>query len=774
VSEEEFGNENVIQPLRIKFDSACSKCMSGVPGRISDPSEPDTTIKIYGFNNSNSMVSQVGINDDGKEEFYVPTMPTDLVLLSSYSYASEGAAVLFPEDGAVYKLNETQREELIDFLQKFPKITALKVVNRTYEVAQSTQEFAHSSTATKYFNSKVHVSNTTERILATLLTGLSFSDLYSMKENGSVEGIPRDITMETLNTFSRKYGRTPDVVQLARPNLAGNTKGYMAAPPQLTHVGQRVEADFFTTDFNYDVKEPNGRIKSSKIPTLGGATFGFVSVDAYSGFVHGRLTNSTANAVEHVKWVNDLYSTFDHTIDLFAGDKGIIGESSYQVMTPSTQKYLNENNILFEVAEPYCHNHGGAYIEEVIKSIKELIRFGIYYILKNPNFKESKFTTFQIYQLWGELFYWAISVINLKSCPKNSTVTKYFVFYGNKPDLRNIRLLPIFSFLMVLRRSGNDLQSKRDFWQRGLYVGPSQSVKGAVRVAVLTNGKVKIITSTAIKCISDGGDINPYKHVDHFLQQELNSVPHQEDITPVSHGDSDDAEIASLQGRVPSLNSNSTNADHTAQTELGGVNTREESKEDYEQIREESEEDYEQIIPGIPNISSKKSPIHVATTSKNQEIYDQNIKKWGTRAERYAKRIHTASELIAALSMESYKKENITPTTKPTTTALNMDFEECLFIDWTTHDEDSYYLDLGSNQIIFFENMMEENSGKNEILLSEVSEFSARAVTTGVPKISYKLWQIQFGEMRLDWSLKPLRQFQAVWYQFTPTLQKRT
>jgi hypothetical protein len=108
----------------------------------------------------------------------------------------------------------------------------------------------------------------------------------------------------------------------------------------------------------------------------------------------------------------------------------------------------------------------------------------------------TKFTQLQIYQLWGELFNWAIVVINLKPSPKNSTVTRYFLFYGRKPDLRTLRLLPIFSIILAYRRpdskkTGSDLQSRRAWWQRGLYIGPSQDVHGAVRVAVLTLQMVK-------------------------------------------------------------------------------------------------------------------------------------------------------------------------------------------------------------------------------------------------------------------------------------------
>jgi hypothetical protein len=45
-------------------------------------------------------------------------------------------------------------------------------------------------------------------------------------------------------------------------------------------------------------------------------------------------------------------------------------------------------------------------------------------------------------------------------------------------------------------------------WQLGLYVGPSPSVPGAIRAAVLINGDVHIITTSAIKGVSDGGQVS--------------------------------------------------------------------------------------------------------------------------------------------------------------------------------------------------------------------------------------------------------------------------
>ena len=79
----------------------------------------------------------------------------------------------------------------------------------------------------------------------------------------------------------------------------------------------------------------------------------------------------------------------------------------------------------------------------------------------------------QIFKLCGELFYWALVVINLKPAFNDPAITKYQAYYQKKPDLRMIRLLPIFSVLLyVYRHAANaELNSQHDFWQLGLYVG---------------------------------------------------------------------------------------------------------------------------------------------------------------------------------------------------------------------------------------------------------------------------------------------------------------
>ena len=347
-----------------------------------------------------------------------------------------------------------------------------------------------------------------------------------MTNNAAVSGLPQDLTATALHSFENKYGRTPDVLQLAFPDLSGNAKGYFAPKPILTHCGQRIEADFFEAEFNdltsvNDTTEPpltsTQRSKLRKLRSYGGATAAYVYIDVYSGCVDGILVNSMAKPLPLVQATVKAFKAKGHKVEVFSADQGVLSQSLFRVAIPEVQKYLIDiENIVPECGEAYNHNNGTPYIEHVVRQVKELQRFAVLYILRNPNFQHFKFTRIQIFKLWGELFYWALIIINLKPALfNNPKITKYEAYHQKKPDLRMIRLLPIFSVLYVYRHAANDeLNSQHDFWQLGLYVGPSSSVPGAIRAAVLINKRLHIITTTAIKGVSDGGHVAIYPTTD--------------------------------------------------------------------------------------------------------------------------------------------------------------------------------------------------------------------------------------------------------------------
>ena len=423
---------------------------------------------VKGFNNTSSSVAATGFNTDSKPELYVPGMPEDLVLLCAADYTNSGATILLPNEGYVLSLSPEQQHFLREFAQQNDIIKTLTVNNNTYEVAPDpiSSQVAYNSTATKYFNSKVNVSTAQERILSTLLTGLTFRDLLFLTNNDAVSGLPRDLTATALHSFENKYGRTPDVLQLAFPDLSGNAKGYFAPKPILTHCGQRIEADFFEPEFNDltsidDTSEApltsTQRAKLRKIKSFGGAIAGYAYIDVYTGCADGILVNSMAKPLPLVKATVQSFKAKGHKVEVFSADQGVISQSLFRVAIPEVQKYLREDeNIVPECGEAYNHNNGTPYIEHLIRQIKELQRFAVLYILRNPNFKDFKFTRVQIFKLWGELYYWALMIINLKPAFNDPTITKYQAFHQKKPDLRMIRLLPIFSVLYVHRHAAND------------------------------------------------------------------------------------------------------------------------------------------------------------------------------------------------------------------------------------------------------------------------------------------------------------------------------
>jgi hypothetical protein len=95
----------------VKFDTACSRNMSGTTERIDNAVSNTNNIRIQGFNGTTSNVDAVGINADGKLEYYVSSMPTHLTLLRAHDYVKDGAAVLFPNDGVVLRLTDTERSK---------------------------------------------------------------------------------------------------------------------------------------------------------------------------------------------------------------------------------------------------------------------------------------------------------------------------------------------------------------------------------------------------------------------------------------------------------------------------------------------------------------------------------------------------------------------------------------------------------------------------------------------------------------------------------------
>jgi hypothetical protein len=178
-----------------------------------------------------------------------------------------------------------------------------------------------------------------------------------MTTNASVLGMPRDITPQSLHSFENKYGRTPDILQLAFPDLGGNKKGYFAPKKPLTRCGERIEADFFEPEFNdidYNLPPPDTQNppdtprprskKLKKLQSFGGATAGYVYIDVYSGYVNGILVTSMKQPLTLVQSTIKAQTSRGYVPSTFAADQGILSQALFRVSTPAVQKYLSEHN----------------------------------------------------------------------------------------------------------------------------------------------------------------------------------------------------------------------------------------------------------------------------------------------------------------------------------------------------------------------------------------------------------------------------------------------
>ena len=530
-----------------KFDSGASRCMSGDPSRLLSVQSNKKHVQIVGFNNTRSEPTSCGLNADNKEEYYVSDMPSNLTLLCANAYCQDGCAVLFADDGLVLRMSKSELSDLKDFISKYPVAKSLKVRNRTYEVdnklcvavddrvecshSVAVDEVAFQGTASRFFNTKVNVSNQTERILTLLMTGLSFRDWHMHVKHGSLGGIPPDLTLHGLNRFEYRYGRTPDIVQLANPVNIRDSSGLREDRAEPTCPGQRIEIDCLYSDYNVRESVPSldnksVTLRTRKLPTHGGAIAGAVCVDCYSSFVHGRLLKSVSHPEIFVEGFLSRLKLDDVLVCTLAADGGVVTNSMFQVLTTKVEALCKKWNVkTIERSEPYSHARITGSVEREIGVIKPLIRLAITLILRNPNFPVLGFTPLMIFKLWGEFFLWAIIIINLKPCPRKPTKSRYEVYHNKVPNMQDIRLLPIGCVIVIVRPYGIDGEftsgvfDNRTGGQIGIYVGPSMITPGCVRVAVVSRGRLMIVTTSNFRSASDGGGLNIYPHVERGVER---------------------------------------------------------------------------------------------------------------------------------------------------------------------------------------------------------------------------------------------------------------
>ena len=595
--------------VREILDSGASHSMSGDVRRIK--AKEAVNVAIRGFNNSRSAADSKGLNSDGIMELFIPSMPEDLVLLCLHDYAKRGCVLLTEFGGKVFNLNPSQQEAIERYMSSFPSMLNLEVQNGVYVVdrtpsdnyeqhrASANAEEAFwsgiSYRAGLYFNGRVNYNTVSERILGLLLSGLSFAAIRSAVKHKSIGGVHPDITLESLIRYEREHGRSPDVVQMALAHQIGNQKAFERQKEPLSRVGQRIELDAFTWDANdrapRESKKQSRQHLSSveraqeelldndeegtyserkrvdKLKERGGADHCEIFMDCYSGKVFGKLRKPGSKALDGVKECVATLQALGVKIEKFAADSGYLSDSQYRVFTSDVVAHLRECNIEIERAEAYNHSIGTAYIENMVGLIKKQMRLAYRYVEMNTNMKKLAFKQLDILKLWGEIFHWAMNVINLTPSVKVASMTREEAFSGVQPNIQQNRLLPIFSTVLVWkgvpkrrrRVSGKGKEKElqySDYYDQpsyvyGLYVGSEITTPGCIRVAVKTDQGMRVISTSKYKGVSEGGSINISEQVQKaanlMIMDEVNIQPPNNEssqeakksTTVVQHADGD-------------------------------------------------------------------------------------------------------------------------------------------------------------------------------------------------------------------------------------------
>ena len=244
---------------------------------------------------------------------------------------------------------------------------------------------------------------------------------------------------------------------MANPINVRDATGLRDPPKELTRPGERIEIDCMQSDYNLRESVPGNEsiaasVKTKKLPTHGGAITAVVCVGCYSSYLMGCLVASVADPEVFVEGFLARYQLDNWPVTGLAADSGIVTNAQFQVMTTKVEQLCMRWNVQqLERALPYSHARITGSVEIEIQMIKKLIRMAVTLILRNPNFYVLGLKPITIFKLWGEFFLWAISVINLKPCPRFQMKSRYEVYHGIIPNMQDIRLLPIGCVLIVVR-----------------------------------------------------------------------------------------------------------------------------------------------------------------------------------------------------------------------------------------------------------------------------------------------------------------------------------
>jgi len=495
------------------FDSGCSNTMSGQTSRVLANAEEESLPSKVKFGNGDELVvTREGINEDGVSEIVVPGMPTERTLLCANDYTQNGITILTQTGGAVYiDPSSDERLRLDEFLGGWKPWKTLYVKDKVYYMREppgvkfSPPEFIEAAASqTKFFNSRISVTNVEELVQVYALMGFPLKSLRQSIKGNTIDGIDPRLTTTAINAFERKYGSNVDPFILASPWMRhGLINAVNNVPEKPTEIGH-LEMDVFEMPFLSEIKDG----KREPLSCLGGGRYLYLWIDKYSLCLGGAIATGQKNPVRMVDKADYLmYRQNGKKMVKLIADQGVNSQAMYQVGTGDVALWCQRHNVVIRLAEAYNHQNGTSLIENYGRWTKTFVRFMYQFYIRCPYIWQLGFNKAHIKLLWGEFGLHAININRLFPHPTIEGVSRIEAHDGRRGNIQNYRVLPPCVSL-VLRRVGNSANledSHGHFWQYGLYCGGSVTVKGGARFAVISGDRLIVITTTSFTAVSEGG-----------------------------------------------------------------------------------------------------------------------------------------------------------------------------------------------------------------------------------------------------------------------------
>jgi hypothetical protein len=512
--------------VREILDSGCSFSMSNMNGRLRDV--VPASKRVSGANGSPMRGYEMGRNKDGVMELRVEGMAPRLVLLSLAQYASKGVFVANGNGGSVFQVPEEVMTEVLEDLRlRYKEILKVQVVNGVYEVVERGEDLAASveslkedvqesaMLSTHFFNSKLQFTDAEQVILGNMLMPFTFRALKKMVQKKLVTGLDPRLTPEAFDEFEKNHGTTPEFFQGSLKKLMGNLKADEGAPLDPKVVGEYVSIDSMFPDYNQRKGE-----KTEKIPTVGGATGAKLVVDGCSGFLMLKLFSKGTKSEEVIKWLFQSYESVGHKVKMVGADSWEVSVSDLRLFDTEDLQLIFNRGARFMPTEAHNHSNGGQWYENGIMLVKQRTRGCFRFVFANPHVFEMGWTVPYLCKLWGEAFHNAVNAINLTESPRNPGKSRWEVFLGEKPDMQQIRMLPMFAVVQVWNYNGDkEHYTGQPHFVEGLVCGTDMKpplqmpAHGVIRAAILdkVTKKIKVVATSKYLPPTLGGGLNIQK-----------------------------------------------------------------------------------------------------------------------------------------------------------------------------------------------------------------------------------------------------------------------